>query len=118
MTSILHRSLTKAYPNAVAGNGVYLIADNGAKVLDGSSGAAVSCLGHSNQTVIDAIVQQAQSLCFAHTSFFTNDPAEQLAALLTAESDSAFSKVIFLSSGRPPLPPRVLDDSFVQVRKR
>ncbi|KAL2406913.1 putative aminotransferase [Exophiala dermatitidis] len=99
MTSILHRSLAKTYPNAVGGDGVYLVAANGQKVLDGSSGAAVSCLGHSHQAVIDAIIKQAQTLSFAHTSFFTNDPAEQLAALLIDQSGSAFSKVTFFSSG-------------------
>lgn len=100
MTSILHRSLAKTYPNAVGGDGVYLVAANGQKVLDGSSGAAVSCLGHSHQAVINAIIKQAQTLSFAHTSFFTNDPAEQLAALLIDQSGSAFSKVTFFSSGR------------------
>lgn len=99
MTSIFHRSLTKTYPEVVGGDGPYLILSDGKKVLDGSSGAAVSCLGHSNTEVIEAIVNQARSLPFAHTSFYTNSPSEKLAKLLIERSGDAFSNVLFLSSG-------------------
>ncbi|KAL1957362.1 hypothetical protein VTO42DRAFT_6042 [Malbranchea cinnamomea] len=99
MSSIFHRSLTKDYPTAASGSGVYLYTADGKKILDGSSGAAVSCLGHGHKAVIEAIIDQAQRLAFAHTSFFTNDPAEELASLLLERSDGAFTKVMFLSSG-------------------
>lgn len=98
-SAIFHRSLEKSYPSAAQGDGVYLITAEGKKVLDGSSGAAVSCLGHGNRQVVDAIITQAQSLCFAHTSFFTSNPAEELAKALMDSSNGAFSKAIFLSSG-------------------
>lgn len=99
MSSIFHRQLTKSYPQADSGNGVYLVTADGRRVLDGSSGAAVSCLGHSNTEVIEAIVTQARSLAFAHTSFYTNYASEELAKLLIQQSSSAFDKVLFLSSG-------------------
>ncbi|KAL6249599.1 hypothetical protein RBB50_003452 [Rhinocladiella similis] len=38
-------------------------------------------------------------MAFAHTSFFTSDPAEQLAGFLIQHSGKAFSNVMFLSSG-------------------
>jgi len=98
-SAVFHRSLTKQYPTAASGSGVWLIDNDGSRTLDGSSGAAVSCLGHGHQVVIDAIVEQAQKLDFAHTSFFTSDPAEELASLLLDQSDNAFSNVMFLSSG-------------------
>lgn len=98
-SAIFHRSLEKTYPEAVSGEGVFLIARSGRRILDGSSGAAVSCLGHSNQEVIDAIVAQVRSLSFAHTLFFTSEPAEQLAALLLSESRGAFAKASFMCSG-------------------
>ncbi|KAH8694450.1 pyridoxal phosphate-dependent transferase [Ilyonectria robusta] len=96
---IFHRSLSKDYPTAAAGQGVYIISPDGTKILDGSSGAAVSCLGHGNPDVIAAIIEQAQRMAFAHSSFFTSDPAEELASLLIDSSHGAFSKVLFLSSG-------------------
>jgi len=99
MSCIFHRTFSKQYPTASAGRGVYLLTKDGRKVLDGSSGAAVSCLGHGHEVVIEAIIEQTRRLAFAHTSFFTNDPSEELASLLLSASDGAFSKVMFLSSG-------------------
>ncbi|KAF4962153.1 hypothetical protein FSARC_9727 [Fusarium sarcochroum] len=98
-SAIFHRSLTKDYPEATGGQGIYIIKSDGTKILDGSSGAAVSCLGHGHPDVIEAIVEQAKGLAFAHTSFFTNDPSEKLASFLIDSSQGAFSKVLFLSSG-------------------
>lgn len=98
-TAIFHRSLSKAYDTANGGSGVYIHHPDGSKTLDGSSGAAVSCLGHGHPAVIQAIVRQAQNLAFAHTSFFTSDPAEELAQVLIDTSNGAFTKVMFLSSG-------------------
>ncbi|OQU98805.1 hypothetical protein CLAIMM_04534 [Cladophialophora immunda] len=99
MSAVFHRSLGKVYPTAVAGHGVYIQNKEGALVIDGSSGAAVSCLGHGHKEVIEAIVDQARAMAYAHTSFFTNDPAEMLASVLISTCPSVFAKVIFLSSG-------------------
>ena len=66
---------------------------------DGSSGAAVSCLGHSNKKVRDAIKKQVDTLAYAHTSFMTNKPAEELAAILVKKAPSNIDKVYFLSGG-------------------
>ncbi|KAF9891256.1 hypothetical protein FE257_004820 [Aspergillus nanangensis] len=98
-SAIFHRSPSKNYDLATGGDGVYLVHADGSKTLDGSSGAAVSCLGHGHPVVIDAIVQQAQKLAFAHTSFFTNSPAEELAQFLISHSSEAFTKTMFLTSG-------------------
>jgi adenosylmethionine-8-amino-7-oxononanoate aminotransferase len=98
-TAVFHRSLEKTYPTAVAGQGVYLQIDDGRKIIDGSSGAAVSSIGHGNVEVVEAICEQARKLAFAHSSFFTSNPAEDLAKLLIDNSSGAFSNVLFLSSG-------------------
>lgn len=98
-SAIFHRSLTKEYDVASGGAGVYLVQPDGTRTLDGSSGAAVSCLGHGHTVVIEAIVEQARKLAFAHSSFFTSDPAEELAHFLIEQSAREFSKVMFLSSG-------------------
>lgn len=99
-SAIFHRSLTKTYPTATTGQGVYITQSDGSKILDGSCGAAVSCLGHGHQAVIEAITEQARQLSFAHTSFFTSDPAEELVSLLIKSSDGRFSTCMFLSSGK------------------
>jgi len=82
MTNVFHRTLKSTPPNAIGGQGVYLFDNQGNKYLDASGGAAISCLGHQNPIVVDAIKEQAGKLAYAHTGFFSNEPAERLAEML------------------------------------
>ncbi|MDG2195739.1 MAG: aspartate aminotransferase family protein [SAR324 cluster bacterium] len=86
-------------PTAVAGEGCWLVDAKGQRYLDASGGAAVSCLGHSAKPVLDAICQQLQQLAYAHTSFFTTEPAEQLADLLIQHASGNLDRVYFVSGG-------------------
>ena len=86
-------------PTAVAGKGCWLIDSSGQRYLDASGGAAVSCLGHSAKPVLDVICQQLQQLAYAHTSFFTTEPAEQLADLLIQHAPGELDRVYFVSGG-------------------
>jgi adenosylmethionine-8-amino-7-oxononanoate aminotransferase len=99
MSHVLHRAGNAALPTAVAGDGCYLIDAIGRRYLDASGGAAVSCLGHGHPAVIDAVRRQVASLAYAHTSFFTNEPMEQLADLLISDAPAGMSKVYFVSGG-------------------
>ncbi len=99
MSHVFHRSPGHRYPTVVRGEGVYLFDANGKRYLDGSSGAAVSCLGHGDAEVIAAIAAQAKTLAFAHTSFFTNEPMEALADELVAHGPAGISHTFFVSSG-------------------
>ncbi|MCU0804723.1 MAG: aspartate aminotransferase family protein [Burkholderiales bacterium] len=99
MSHVFHRSPGHRYPTVVRGEGVYLFDANGKRYLDGSSGAAVSCLGHGDAEVIAAIAAQAKTLAFAHTSFFTNEPMEALADELVAHAPAGISHAFFVSSG-------------------
>ncbi len=99
MSAIFHRDIHKNYPRAVKGDGVYLIDQQGKKYLDASCGAAVSCLGHSNRYVLDAVKSQLDQLPYAHSSFFTTEVAEQLADLLVNRTSHVLNKVYFLSGG-------------------
>lgn len=99
MTHILHRQMQNPLPTAVGGEGVYLIDADGKRYIDASSGAAVSCLGHGHKAVIAAIQQQAEKLAFAHTSFFTSEPAEELADRLIADAPDGLSHVYYISGG-------------------
>ena len=79
MSHVFPRNNQGAAPLAVAGDGCYLIDSNGRRFFDGSSGAGISSLGHSNLKVAVAIKDQLARLAFAHTSFFTSEPSEELA---------------------------------------
>jgi adenosylmethionine-8-amino-7-oxononanoate aminotransferase len=99
MTRILHRQIRSELPVAVGGDGVYLQDTTGKKYIDASGGAAVSCLGHSNTDVKEAIRSQLDCLAYAHTSFFTTDVAEELADTLIADAPAGLSHVYFVSGG-------------------
>ena len=98
-SNIFPRHTSYDLPYAVRGDGCYIIDKNDKRYLDASGGAAVSCLGHSDITVRNAIIEQTEKLAFAHTSFFTSDPAEKLANLLAENSPKGLNKVYFVSSG-------------------
>jgi len=86
-------------PVLASGKGCYLIDTTGKKYLDGSGGAAVSCLGHGDQQVIQAVKKQLDDAAFAHNSFFTSAPAESLAELLTDNAPARLERVYFVSGG-------------------
>lgn len=88
-----------ALPTAVRGDGCYIIDDTGRRYLDGSGGAAVSCLGHSDEGVRAAMHEQLDRLAFAHTGFFTSKAAEDLAEKLAAHAPEGIDKVYLLSGG-------------------
>ena len=99
MSHVFPRHCHIDFPTAVAGDGCFLIDENGKRYFDGSGGAAVSCLGHSNQKVKDAMIEQLDQLAFAHTGFFTSQPAEALAELLVANAPAHIDRVYFVSGG-------------------
>jgi adenosylmethionine-8-amino-7-oxononanoate aminotransferase len=99
MSHVFPRHCHSNTPTAVAGDGCFLIDQTGKRYFDGSGGAAVSCLGHSNARVTQAIKDQVDQLAFAHTGFFTSDPAEQLADLLIANAPGDLDRVYFVSGG-------------------
>ncbi len=99
MTRILHRQIHAKLPIARGGQGVYLIDADGRSCIDASGGAAVSCLGHGHPDVTAALHAQADQLAYAHTSFFTNEPAEALADRLIADAPEGISHAYFVSGG-------------------
>ena len=99
MTHIFHRTPRKPPAIALRGEGSFLVDQAGRRYYDGSGGAAVSCLGHGHPEVIEAVIAQVRQLEYAHTSFFTSEPAEQLADALVQRSPAGLGHAYFLSSG-------------------
>ena len=101
MSSIIHRTLELTLPTAVGGEGNYLIDDAGKRYLDACGGAAVSCLGHDNARVREALKAELDNIAFAHSGFFTNQPAEELAQFLIdrAPKETGLGRIMYLGSG-------------------
>jgi len=86
-------------PVVVSGDGPWLFDANGKKYLDGCGGAAVSCLGHSAKPVLEAVKKQLDEIAYAHTSFFSSEPAEKLADKLIEYAPDNMERVYFVSGG-------------------
>lgn len=99
MTHVFHRHCHSNLPTAAIGDGPYIIDKQGNRYLDGCSGAAVSSLGHNHPAVLDAIRNQLQTIPYAHSGFFTSEPAEQLASLLADKAPGDLNRVYYTSGG-------------------
>ena len=99
MSHVFPRHTRAKMPLAVRGEGIYLYDSDGKSYLDGSGGAAVSCLGHSDPDVISAIKAQLDVLDFAHTGFLTSEPAEMLADRLIEHAPEGIDRVYLVSGG-------------------
>jgi len=99
LSHVFPRQINAPPIKAVASNGCYIFDDSGNRYLDGSGGAAVSCLGHADPKVVQAIQDQTSKMAFAHTGFFSSDPAEELAELLIKYAPGDLDRVYFVSGG-------------------
>ena len=81
---------------AVRGEGTRLWDEEGREYLDFFGGPATISLGHSHPVIVDALIDQAQSLIHVSNQFYSI-PQLQLAELLI--ENSCFDRVYFMNSG-------------------
>ncbi len=98
-SAVLQRNLRHAYPCAVSASGHHIVDSEQRRYFDASGGAAISCLGHGDSEVLKALCEQAGRLDFAHTAFFTNDAAEELARYLCSRAPDDLSYAYFCCGG-------------------
>ena len=85
-------------PTMTGGQGARLFTADGRSILDMSSLAECSNLGHQHPHVVAAIRAQAERLCFV-TSAWGAEPRAQLAALLLERSGFGGGRVFFTLGG-------------------
>lgn len=86
-------------PTASHGMGIYIYDTDGKEYLDGCSGAVAANLGHRNERINKAAVEQLGKIAFAYRKQFDNEPADQLAELLVRLSPPELNRVFFVNSG-------------------
>ncbi|MFN7000287.1 aspartate aminotransferase family protein [Elioraea tepidiphila] len=96
---LIHRSLREAPPVAVAGDGLWITDSMGRRYADACGGAAVSCLGHAHPAIVAAVRDQVGRLEYAHTGFFSSEPAERLAEMLLTDAPAGLSHAYIVSGG-------------------
>src|SRR5262245_14749104 len=100
-TTVLHSWCEQAHwsaPTIVGGRGARLFTEDGRSILDMSSLAECSNLGHQHPHVVAAIRAQAERLCFV-TSSWGAEPRARLAAMLLEKSGFAGRLVFFTLAG-------------------
>ncbi|HEY3786083.1 MAG TPA: aminotransferase class III-fold pyridoxal phosphate-dependent enzyme [Steroidobacteraceae bacterium] len=85
-------------PTIVGGTGAHLRTADGRSILDMSSLAECSNLGHQHPRVVEAIRSQAQRLCFV-TNAWGAEPRARLAELLLEKSGFTDGRVFFTLGG-------------------
>lgn len=81
------------------GEGIYLIDESGKRYIDGSSGAMVSNIGHSNPRVLAKMKAQMDKATFGYRLHFRTHPSEDLAAKTVAMTPEGLDRVFFVSGG-------------------
>lgn len=81
------------------GEGIYLFDESGKRYIDGSSGAMVSNIGHSNPRVLAKMKAQMDKATFGYRLHFRTHPSEDLAAKTAAMTPEGLDRVFFVSGG-------------------
>jgi adenosylmethionine-8-amino-7-oxononanoate aminotransferase len=79
--------------------GIYIWDVEGRRYIDGSSGAMVCNIGHSNSRVLAAMRSQMERATFAYRLHFENEAAEELAREVAQLMPGDLEKVFFVSGG-------------------
>lgn len=99
-SSVLHRTLLSDPPLVTSASGATVTLSTGQTILDATSGAAVSCLGHHNQEVRDAVVRQLDTgVAYCASLFFGTGAGEELARMLVDSTGGEMTRVFVVSSG-------------------
>ncbi len=99
MSSHLFYQTSTPRPRIARAEGIYVWDVDGKCYIDGSSGAMVSNIGHSNPRVLATMKAQMDKATFAYRLHFENDAAETLASQLSALMPAGLDRVFFVSGG-------------------
>ena len=98
MSNLFYQSKS-ARPMLDRAEGIYMWDVDGKRYIDGSSGAMVSNIGHSNPAVLAAMRAQMEKSTFGYRLHFQTSPSEELAAKTAALAPEGLNKVFFVSGG-------------------
>lgn len=79
--------------------GIFFWDTNGKRYLDGSSGAVAANIGHGNERVRDAMVDQANRISYVIRTAFTCDATDELCNLISKLAGPGFDQTFLVSGG-------------------
>ena len=101
----MHQSLppsihaTLELPKVAFGRGSYLHDVDGKIYIDGSGGPAVYCIGHGNDEVNAAIIEQLGRIAHGYRFHFTSNALEELTEIVAARCGGSLKHMVFTSGG-------------------
>lgn len=98
-TAVLHRDLHKDPYQIAKADGLFMFLRDGRRIIDATGGAAVSCIGHGDERVKEAIAAQVTQLDYCHSLFFSHNPSERLSRLLIDSTGGDMTHVFIANSG-------------------
>ena len=98
-TSYLFYQSRNPRPFLDHGEGIYLFDEDGKRYIDGSSGAMISNIGHSNPRVLAKMKAQMDKATFGYRLHFRTHPSEDLAAKTVSMTPEGLDRVFFVSGG-------------------
>lgn len=97
---VFGRNLRKIYVKIKSGEGNYIITEDNRKIFDACSGAAVSCLGHGNPRVIEAITKQLKlGIPYLSSAFWGCEVVDDLCKELILGTDKKMARAYLTGSG-------------------
>lgn len=97
--SFLFYQTDHARPVLDRAEGIYMWDVDGNRFIDGSSGAMVCNIGHSNPHVLDAMRRQMAKSTFGYRLHFETEASERLAAMTCALAWPGMDRAFFVSGG-------------------
>ena len=79
--------------------GIHMWDTHGRRYIDGSSGPVVTNIGYGNKRVLEAMVRQAEKVCYASRAVFENQPNIDLADLVTGLAGPGHERAFITSGG-------------------
>ncbi|MCI5078060.1 aspartate aminotransferase family protein [Oricola sp.] len=79
--------------------GIYMWDVDGKRYLDGSSGAMVCNIGHSNEHVLAAMRMQMEKSTFGYRLHFETEASERLASKTASLTQDGLNRIFFVSGG-------------------
>jgi len=79
--------------------GIYMWDQSGKRYIDGTSGAMVSNIGHSNPRVLAKMKAQMDRATFGYRLHFRTEPSEDLATKIAGMMPEGLTRVFFVSGG-------------------
>lgn len=89
----------RTLPLVLKAQGHHIYLKDGREIFDACGGAAVTCLGHGNQEVLNAMNRQAQTCAYVPYAFFDNQSTRNLGEWLVRTSNGVIAKAYLVSSG-------------------